>query len=340
MGKKKAYNVAVVGATGAVGQEMLKVLAERDFPIDRLVPLASSRSAGQLVTFADREVVVRELKADSFAGIDIALFSAGGAISREFAPHAAAAGAVVIDNTAAFRFEDDVPLIVPEVNPEALPDYAKRGIIANPNCSTIQMVLALKPLHDAATIKRVVVATYQSVSGAGKEAMDELAKQSINLFNQKPIEPHVFPHQIAFNCLPHIDVFLDNDYTKEEMKMIWETQKILDPAIRVSPTTCRVPTFACHAEAVNIEFENDITPDQARQLLHAFPGIAVLDNPDKNEYPLNTLAAGTDTVYVGRVRRDETVPHGLNLWVVADNLRKGAATNAVQIAELLINTAL
>ncbi|HPM77354.1 MAG TPA: aspartate-semialdehyde dehydrogenase [bacterium] len=337
MGKKKAYNVAVVGATGAVGQEMLKVLAERKFPVDRLVPLASSRSAGELVTFADREVVVRELKADSFTGIDIALFSAGGSISQEFAPHAAAAGAVVVDNTAAFRFEKDVPLVVPEVNPDALSGYTQRNIVANPNCSTIQMVLALKPLHDAAKIKRVVVATYQSVSGAGKEAMDELAQQSINLFNQKPIKPHVFPHQIAFNCLPHIDVFLENDYTKEEMKMVWETKKILDPKIDVSPTTVRVPTFACHAEAVNIEFAKEITPDQARQLLHAFPGVAVVDNPDKNEYPLNVMAAGTDTVYVGRVRRDETVPHGLNLWVVADNLRKGAATNAVQIAELLID---
>jgi len=338
MGKKSTYNVAVVGATGAVGTEMLSILAERNFPIDELRPLASSRSAGQTVECGMREVTVRELTENSFQGIDIALFSAGGGISQQFAPAAAAAGAVVVDNTSAFRYEDDVPLVVPEVNPDAAAGYTKRGIIANPNCSTIQMVVALKPLHDAATIKRVVVSTYQSVSGAGRRAMDELATQSINLFNQKPIENEVFPHQIAFNCLPHIDVFLDNDYSKEEMKMVWETHKILDPAIQVTPVAaCRVPTFACHAEAVNVEFEKDLPPDEARAVLAGFPGIVVIDDPKKNLYPLNSIGQGRDEVYVGRIRRDDTIKHGLNLWIVSDNLRKGAATNTVQIAELLID---
>jgi len=337
MGKKTKYNVAVVGATGAVGREMLAVLAEKKFPLDELRPLASSRSAGEIVECGDQTARVLELKEDSFRGIDIALFSAGAKVSLQFAPFAAAAGAVVVDNTSAFRYDDDVPLVVPEVNPQAVADYPKRRIIANPNCSTIQMVVVLKPLHDEAKATRVVVATYQSTSGAGRRAMNELAEQSVALFNQKPMKSEVFPHQIAFNCLPQIDIFLDNAYTKEEMKMVWETHKILDPAIKVSPVvTCRVPTFACHAEAVNVEFERDVTPDRARELLAAFPGVIVADDPARKLYPLNTMAAGRDEVFVGRIRRDETVAHGLNFWVVADNLRKGAATNAVQIAQLLI----
>jgi aspartate-semialdehyde dehydrogenase len=336
MGKKSAYNVAVVGATGLVGKEILSVLAERKFPTAEVRALASERSEGGTVAFGAESLRVKKLDENSFAGIDLALFSAGGPISQKFAPLAAAAGAVVVDNTAAFRFEKDVPLVVPEVNPQALAGYRARNIIANPNCSTIQMVVALKPLHDAAKIKRVVVATYQSVSGAGKEAVDELAAQTLALFNQKEVTKTVFPHQIAFNCLPQIDIFLENGYTKEEMKMVWETQKILDPAIKVSPTTVRVPTFACHAEAVNVEFENDLSPEQARELLKKFPGVVVVDDPAKKEYPLNVMAAGRDEVFVGRIRRDESVPHGLNLWVVSDNIRKGAATNAVQIAELMI----
>ncbi len=337
MGKKAKYNVAVVGATGAVGREMLNVLAERKFPIDELRPLASSRSAGEMVDCGELSARVQELKEDSFRGIDIALFSAGAKVSLQFAPLAAAAGAVVVDNTSAFRYDDDVPLVVPEVNPLAIAQYPKRRIIANPNCSTVQMVVALKPLHDEARAKRVVVATYQSTSGAGRRAMDELASQTVALFNQKPIKVEVFPYQIAFNCLPQIDLFLENAYTKEEMKMVWETHKILDPAIKVSPVvTCRVPTFTCHAEAVNVEFERDITPDRARELLAAFPGVKVVDDPAQKLYPFNSIAAGRDEVFVGRIRRDETVEHGLNLWVVADNLRKGAATNAVQIAQVLI----
>ena len=336
MGKKQQYNVAVVGATGLVGKEILSVLAERKFPTAEVRALASERSEGGSVAYGDETLKVRKLDEDSFAGIDLALFSAGGPISQKFAPLAAAAGAVVVDNTAAFRFEKDVPLVVPEVNPQDLAGYKARRIIANPNCSTIQMVVALKPLHDAAKITRVVVATYQSVSGAGKEAVDELAEQTLALFNQKEIKPSFFPHQIAFNCLPHIDVFLENGCTKEEMKMVWETQKILDPAIKVSATTVRVPTFACHAEAVNVEFARDLSPDEARRLLAKAPGVIVIDDPSKKLYPLNVDAQGRDEVFVGRIRRDETVPHGLNLWIVSDNIRKGAATNAVQIAEMMI----
>ncbi len=336
MGKKQQYNVAVVGATGLVGKEILSVLAERKFPTAEVRALASERSEGGSVAYGDETLKVRKLDEDSFAGIDLALFSAGGPISQKFAPLAAAAGAVVVDNTAAFRFEKDVPLVVPEVNPQDLAGYKARRIIANPNCSTIQMVVALKPLHDAAKITRVVVATYQSVSGAGKEAVDELAEQTLALFNQKEIKPSFFPHQIAFNCLPHIDVFLENGCTKEEMKMVWETQKILDPAIKVSATTVRVPTFACHAEAVNVEFARDLSPDEARRLLAKAPGVIVTDDPSKKRYPLNVDAQGRDEVFVGRIRRDETVPHGLNLWIVSDNIRKGAATNAVQIAEMMI----
>jgi aspartate-semialdehyde dehydrogenase len=337
MGSKSAYNVAVVGATGLVGQEMLAVLHERRFPTAEVRALASARSEGEAVDFGDTSLRVRKLDEHSFQGIDIALFSPGATVSLKFAPVAAAAGAVVIDNTSAFRFEPDVPLIVPEVNPRAVAGYTRRNIIANPNCSTIQMVVALKPLHDAATIKRIVVATYQSVSGAGKEAIDELADQTRQLFNQRPVETKVFPHQIAFNVLPHIDVFLENAYTKEEMKMVWETQKILDPRIKVTATTVRVPVFACHAEAVNVEFARELPPELARELLRHTNGVVVQDDPTRNVYPLNVEAAGRDEVFVGRIRRDDTVPHGLNLWVVSDNVRKGAATNAVQIAELLID---
>ena len=334
--QKERYNVAVVGATGLVGGQILEILHERKFPVAEVRALASSRSAGETVSFGDDQLLVQELTENSFAGIDLALFSAGGAISEKFAPAAVKAGAVVVDNTAAFRYDADVPLVVPEVNPDDVAGYTKRGIVANPNCSTIQMVVALKPLHDAATIKRVVVSTYQSVSGSGKDAMDELANQSINLFNQQKTVPQVYPHQIAFNCLPHIDVFQDNGYSKEEMKMIWETHKILDPAIAVSPTTVRVPTFACHGESVNIEFEKPLSPEKARELLAAFPGVIVRDDPFNNVYPLGIECVDHDEVFVGRIRADATVPHGLNMWIVSDNLRKGAATNTVQIAELLV----
>jgi aspartate-semialdehyde dehydrogenase len=334
--KKEKYNVAVVGATGLVGGQIIDVLAERRFPVGELRPLASERSEGELLEFFGEQVRVQKLTKDSFEGIDLALFSAGGDISLEFAPAAAAAGAVVVDNTSAFRYEDDIPLVVPEVNPGDVAGYTTRNIVANPNCSTIQMVVALKPLHDEATIKRVVVSTYQSVSGSGKAAMDELANQTIGLFNQAPMTAEVYPHQIAFNCLPHIDVFQDNGYTKEELKMVWETHKILDPAIKVAPTTVRVPVFACHSESVNVEFEKPISPDRARELLAAFPGVIVRDNPDANVYPLAIEAVGHDEVFVGRIRADETVEHGLNMWIVSDNLRKGAATNTVQIAELLV----
>ncbi|MDP8225288.1 MAG: aspartate-semialdehyde dehydrogenase [Candidatus Lernaella stagnicola] len=334
--KKDRYNVAVVGATGLVGGQILEILAERNFPVGEVRLLASERSAGKRVDFGGEELPVQILTEDSFADIDIALFSAGAAISLKFAPAAAAAGAVVVDNTSAFRYEDDVPLVVPEVNPDAVDGYTARRIVANPNCSTIQMLVALKPLHDKAKIKRVVVATYQSVSGAGMDAIDELANQSISLFNAKPITAEVFPHQIAFNCLPQIDVFMEGGYSKEEMKMIWETHKILDPTIQVSPTAVRVPTFACHAEAVNVEFENPLSPDEARALLADFPGVVVLDDPAKGVYPLGSECVGHDEVFVGRIRVDPSLPHGLNMWIVSDNLRKGAATNTVQIAELLV----
>jgi len=332
---KARYNVAVVGATGAVGQEMREVLEERDFPVDRFLPLASERSEGKTVPFRDREVPVERLTEDAFTGIDIALFSAGAERSRHFAPHAVVAGAVVIDNSSAFRMEPKVPLVVPEVNPHALDGH--KGIIANPNCSTIQMVLALKPLHDAARIRRLVVSTYQSVSGTGQEAIEELFEQSGEVLNLRQVKPRVYPHQIAFNCLPHIDDFDEDAYTKEEWKLVRETQKILeDPGIRVTATTVRVPVFRCHSESVNVEFERAMEPNEARALMSAMPGVVVLDDPGRNLYPLAIDAAGTDAVYVGRVRADHTVEHGLNLWIVSDNLRKGAALNTVQIAERLI----
>ena len=331
------YTVAVVGATGAVGQQMLACLEERRFPVHRLVPLASERSLGKKVTFMGKEIPVEVLTKDSFDGVEIALFSAGGSISKEFGPIAAAAGAVVVDNSSAWRMDPEVPLVVPEVNPQDIALYPKRGIIANPNCSTIQMVVALKPLHDAARIKRVVVSTYQAVSGTGQKAVDELANQVRALLCCEDPVKKVYPHRIAFNCLPQIDVFLDNGYTKEEMKMVNETQKIFgDSTILVTATTVRVPVFYGHSEAVNIETERKLSVYEARELLAAAPGVKVVDDPLKQKYPMPIDAAGQDLTLVGRIREDFSIDNGLNLWVVADNIRKGAATNAVQIAEILI----
>src|SRR3989339_433547 len=331
------YRVAVVGATGAVGQQMVACLEERNFPVARLVPLASERSLGKKVTFLGKEISVEVLNQDSFDGVEIALFSAGGGISKEYGPIAARAGAVVVDNSSAWRMDPEVPLVVPEVNPHDIGLYTKTGIIANPNCSTIQMVVALKPLHDAARIKRVVVSTYQAVSGTGQKAVDELANQVRALLCCEDPVKKVYPHRIAFNCLPHIDVFLENGYTKEEMKMVNETQKIMgDETIQVTATTVRVPVFYSHSEAVNIETERKLTVAEARQILTQAPGVKVVDNPEKNEYPMPLDAAGQDLTLVGRIREDFSIANGLNFWVVADNLRKGAATNAVQIAEFLI----
>ncbi|HVN95007.1 MAG TPA: aspartate-semialdehyde dehydrogenase [Syntrophorhabdaceae bacterium] len=333
----KEYNVAVAGATGAVGNEMIEILGERKFPVKNLKLLASSRSAGKTISFRGTDVKVEELKEDSFKGVDIGLFSPGGSVSLKFAPIAAASGCVVIDNTSAFRMEKDIPLIVPEVNEHAIEGYKNRGIIANPNCSTIQMVVVLKPLHDAAKIKRVVVSTYQAVSGTGKKAIHELEQQVLAIYNNKQIETKVYPYQIAFNCLPHIDSFLDNGYTKEEMKMVNETKKIMeDASIAVTATTVRVPVFYGHSESVNVEFEKAISPDEARKILKKAPGVKVVDDPSKNKYPLAIQAAGKDETFVGRIRADESVAHGLNMWIVSDNIRKGAALNAVQIAEVLI----
>jgi len=337
MKAKQSYAVAVVGATGAVGAEMIEILEERKFPVGVLQPLASYRSAGGRVRFHDQELVVRELTKDSFEGVDIALFSAGADISREFAPIAAKAGAVVIDNSSAWRMGKDVPLVVPEVNPA---DIAKhKGIIANPNCSTVQMVIALKPLHDRARIRRIVVTTFQSVSGTGKEAMDELLEQSQDLLSFKEPVPNVYPYQIAFNCLPHIDDFLPSGYTKEEMKLLNETRKIMgDDSIRVTATTVRVPVYVGHSESVNIETEKKLTANEARAILSEAPGVLLYDDPVHKVYPMPIDVAGKDEVFVGRIREDESIPNGLNLWIVADNLRKGAALNAIQIAEELIRT--
>jgi aspartate-semialdehyde dehydrogenase len=332
-----AFKVAVVGATGNVGREMLAILAERKFPVSEVVALASERSAGGEVSFGEDSVLkVRDLDSYDFKGVDIALFSPGAKVSAVHAPRAAKAGAVVIDNTSQFRMDKDVPLVVPEVNPEAIAQYRKRGIIANPNCSTIQMVVALKPLHDLARIKRVVVATYQSVSGAGREAMDELFSQTRSIYVNDPVKKEIFTKQIAFNCIPHIDVFMDDGDTKEEWKMAAETRKILDPDIAVTATCVRVPVFIAHAEAVNVEFERPLSVAEARQALGGAPGVQVVDHRADEGYVTQIEAAGEDSVYVSRIRRDPTVPHGLNLWVVSDNLRKGAALNAVQIAELLV----
>jgi len=335
--KKEKYNVAVVGATGAVGEQMRAVLEEREFPVGELRLLASERSAGQFLPFQQKQIRVEVLTEDSFKDIDIGLFSAGASVSAKYAPIAVQAGAVVIDNTSFFRMEPDVPLVVPEVNANEIGKYVTRGIIANPNCSTIQMVVALKPIHDAARIKRVVVSTYQSVSGAGRKAMEELSHQVAALFSGKEIEKEKFPHQIAFNCIPHIDAFVENGYTKEEMKMINETRKILgEPSLPVTATTVRVPVFCSHSESVNVETERKLTAQQAKALLREAPGIIVVDEPQSDVYPMAIDAVGTDAIMVGRIREDDSIANGLNLWVVADNLRKGAALNAVQIAEILI----
>jgi aspartate-semialdehyde dehydrogenase len=335
--KKEKYNVAVVGATGAVGNEMISILEERNFPVDRLKLLASTRGAGTRMEFHGKPYTVEVLNENSFAGVDIGLFSPGGSVSQKFAPVAGKAGCVVIDNTSAFRMDPEVPLVVPEVNPHAIAHYKAKNIIANPNCSTIQMVVALKPIHDAAKIRRIVVSTYQSVSGTGKRAIRELENQVLAIYKQQEIKKEVYPHQIAFNCLPHIDVFLDNGYTKEEMKMVNETRKIMeDDTIRVTATTVRVPVFYSHSEAVNIETEKKLTADEVRKILSKAPGVLVVDNPKFAEYPLAIDAAGKDETFVGRIREDESIPNGINLWVVSDNIRKGAALNAVQIAEILI----
>ncbi len=334
----KKYNVAVAGATGAVGDAMLKILEQRDFPVDQLFPLASERSAGSTVMFRGKPVKVQNLAEFDFTQTQIGLFSAGGSVSAEFAPRAGEAGCIVIDNTSYFRYHDDIPLVIPEVNPEKIADYTNRNIIANPNCSTIQMLVALKPIHDAAVIKRISVATYQAVSGTGKAAMEELARQTADLLNGREITCEVYPKQIAFNALPHIDDFQDNGYTKEEMKMYWETQKIFaDQSIQVSATCVRVPVFYGHSEAVQIETEKPIAEEEARRLLKQMPGVTVMDERKAGGYPTAvTESVGQDAVFVGRIRQDISMPNGLNLWVVSDNVRKGAALNSVQIAELLI----
>jgi aspartate-semialdehyde dehydrogenase len=331
-----AYKVAVVGATGNVGREMLSVLVERQFPFSEVVALASTRSVGTAVSFGDGTLKVKALEYFDFKGTDIVLMSAGGAVSKEWSPKIAAQGPIVIDNSSAWRMDRAVPLVVPEVNAAALDDI-KKGIIANPNCSTAQLVVALKPLHDAATIKRVVVSTYQSVSGAGKEAMDVLFRQTRSVFVADPIEVEKFTKQIAFNVIPHIDTFLDSGYTKEEWKMMVETQKILDPDIQMTATCVRVPVFIGHSESVNIEFEKPITAERARNILREAPGVLVVDKREDGGYATPVECAGEDATYVSRIRKDPTVENGLNLWIVSDNLRKGAALNAVQIAECLIN---
>ena len=334
----KKCNVAVVGATGAVGECLLGILAERKFPVENVHALASERSAGSSVMFGNKPLVVENLAEFDFSKVDIGLFSAGGSISAEYAPKAADAGCVVIDNTSYFRNDDDIPLVVTEVNPQSLADYRNRNIIANPNCSTMQMVVALKPIHDAAGIRRISVATYQAVSGAGRAAVEELARQTAELLNGRPATTEVFPSQIAFNALPHIDTFLDNGYTREEMKMNWETRKILgDDSIRVSATCVRIPVFYGHSEAVQIETEQPISALEVRNLLLDAPGVTVVDEPESNAYPTPVEhAATTDPVFVGRIREDISMENGINLWIVADNIRKGAALNTVQIAELLL----
>lgn len=332
----RRFNVAVVGATGAVGETMLAILAERGFPVGRIVALASERSAGAHVAFGDEDVVVQDLATFDPAGIDIALFSAGGDVSRQYAPIFAAAGVVVIDNSSAFRYDDDVPLVVAEVNPQALA-VRPRGIIANPNCSTMQLVVALAPLHRQAHIERINVATYQSVSGAGRAALEELGRQTGALLNFQSPEPARFPVQIAFNLIPHIDAFQDNGFTREEMKLVWETRKILgDDSLLINPTAVRVPVFYGHAEVVSIQTRDALGVAQARALLEAAPGVQVVDRREDGGYPTPvTHASGQDAVFVGRIREDLSHPHGLNLWIVADNIRKGAALNAVQLAELV-----
>jgi len=334
--KDEGYVVAVVGATGAVGQTMLEILAERNFPVDELFPVASSRSAGSTIEFKGKEYVVQDLETFDPSGVDIALFSAGGSTSKEHAPRFAAAGCYVIDNSSAWRMDEEIALVVPEVNPHALEMARENKIIANPNCSTIQMVVALQPLHRAVPIKRVVVTTYQAVSGAGGKAIDELAKQTMQLLSSKSAEVNVFPARIAFNVIPQIDVFMDDGYTKEERKMMDETVKIMESEIAVTATTVRVPVFYGHSEAVNITFSAPMDAERARQLLADAEGICVVDDPSAEDYPMPSEAAGTDPVWVGRIRNDDSCANSLHLWVVADNVRKGAALNAVQIAEILI----
>ena len=336
----KKFNVAVVGATGAVGEVMLSILAERKFPVDKVYALASERSAGKKVEFGRQELVVEELDSFDFGDLQIGLFSPGASVSKIHAPRAAEAGCVVVDNTSQFRYDKDIPLVVPEVNAGAIADYENHGIIANPNCSTIQMLVALKPIYDAVGIRRINVCTYQAVSGTGKEAIVELAQQTAALLNGKSAECKVYPKQIAFNALPHIDAFQDNGYTKEEMKMVWETRKIFeDESILVNPTTVRVPVFYGHSEAVHIETEKKITAAEATEILSKAPGIEVVDERKDGGYPTAvTEATGRDPVYVGRIREDISHPLGLNLWVVSDNIRKGAALNSIQIAEILVKS--
>lgn len=337
MGSKQ-FNVGLAGATGAVGNQMIRCLEERNFPVKAIKLLASSRSVGRELSFRGEAVKVEELKEDSFKGLDIALFSAGGGTSLHFAPCAAKDGCVVIDNSSAWRMDSKVPLVVPEVNPHAVAGYTHKGIIANPNCSTIQMVVALNPIHRTYGIKRIVVSTYQAVSGTGKKAIAELYDQTRAMMNFLEYKTEIYPHRIAFNCLPHIDAFQENGYTKEEMKMVNETRKILeDDSIGVTATTVRVPVFYGHSESVNVETHQPIRAEDVRSLLKQMPGIAVVDDPSGNMYPLPIDAAGKDLTYVGRIRKDESIQNGINLWVVADNIRKGAATNAVQIAEILAN---
>lgn len=331
------YKVAVVGATGNVGREMLNILDERKFPADEVVALASRRSVGQECSFGDKTLKVKALDHYDFSDVDICLMSAGGAVSKEWSPKIAAQGAVVIDNSSTWRMDPDVPLVVPEVNAHALEGFTKKNIIANPNCSTAQLVVALKPLHDKATIKRVVVATYQSVSGAGKDAMDELFSQTKSVFTLDEVQNKKFPKRIAFNIIPQIDVFMEDGYTKEEWKMVVETKKILDPKIKLVATCVRVPVFVSHSEAVNIEFENPITEDEARDILRSAPGCLVIDKREPGGYVTPYEAAGEDATYISRIRTDPTIDNGLEMWVVSDNLRKGAALNAIQIAEALIN---
>jgi aspartate-semialdehyde dehydrogenase len=334
---KSEYHIAVAGATGAVGNEMIRILEEQEFPVASLKLLASSRSVGKTLDFRGENLHVEELRDDSFEGVDIALFSAGAAASRQFAPAAAESGCVVIDNSSGWRMDPEVPLVVPEVNPHAVADYRNKGIIANPNCSTIQMVVVLKPIYDAVGIERVVVSTYQAVSGTGKNAMEELTEQTRNLLTFQEVTPEVYPHRIAFNCFPHIGSFLENGYTEEEMKMVHETHKIMeDPNIRVSATTVRIPVFYGHSEAVNIQTERKLSAKDARVLLFQAPGVRVMDNPDERIYPMPSEAAGINDTLVGRIREDISNENGLDLWIVADNIRKGAALNTVQIAELLV----
>ncbi len=331
------YKVAVVGATGNVGREMLDILAERGFPVSEVVPLASSRSLGTEVSFGDKTLKTKVLDTYDFSDVDICLMSAGGSVSKEWSPKIGAQGCVVIDNSSAWRYDAEVPLIVPEVNADAVVGFTKKNIIANPNCSTAQLVVALKPLHDEYKIKRVVVSTYQSVSGAGKDAMDELFSQTRAIFVSDPVEPKKFPKRIAFNLIPHIDVFMEDGFTKEEWKMMAETKKILDPKIKLTATCVRVPVFIAHSESVNVEFENPVTADEARDILREAPGVLVVDKHEPGGYITPHEAAGEDATYISRIREDNTVENGLAFWCVSDNLRKGAALNAVQIAEVLIN---